>query len=179
MKHTQSYGALLVSLHWLVAALIVLVFALGWWMGDMPKGPDKVQTMGWHQTVGISIFVLAIVRLAWRRLHGVPEMPLTTPIEKLAVLVQIALYLLMLAIPVFGYLTSSFGGHAVVVFGSLTIPGITAVDHDVHETMGDLHQALAYGLLGLVALHVAGALKHHLILRDDVLARMAPWVRKR
>lgn len=179
MKHTQSYGALLVSLHWLVAALIVLVFALGWWMGDMPKGPDKAQIMGWHQTVGISVLVLAIVRLVWRRLHGVPEMPLATPIDKLAVLVQIALYLLMLAIPVFGYLTSSFGGHAVVVFGSLTIPGITAVNHDVHETMGDLHQALAYGLLGLVALHVAGALKHQLILRDGVLARMAPWVGKR
>ncbi len=179
MRYIQSYGGFAIILHWLMALLIALVLVLGWWMGDMPKGADKLQMMGRHQTIGLLIFGLVFVRLAWRRVHGVPAMPLATSMDKLAALVQMALYVLMLAIPLLGYFTASFGGHPVTVFGGISVPLLTAQDHGTHELMGDAHQALAYVMLALIALHAAGALKHHFMLHDDVLVRMLPMLKRK
>ncbi len=175
----ESYGAVAISLHWLSALLIAAVLGVGWYMGDMPKGADRLVMMGRHQTIGLLLVALVLVRLLWRRLHGGPEMPMTGLMDKLAAAVQVSLYGLMLLIPLLGYLTSSFGGHAVVVFGGVHVPLLTGIDHDVHEFMGSAHQVLAYVMLALIALHVAGALKHHFILRDDVLTRMLPMLKPR
>lgn len=180
MKQRVAYSPGLIALHWLSALLIAGVLVVGWLMGDMPKGVEKSNMMSLHQTLGVTVVVLAFLRLVLRRLQGVPPVELATPADKLAAMVQVALYGFMLLVPVLGYLTSSFGGHPVnLLGGAVSLPLLTAQNHDVHEQMGDLHQAMAYVMLALIALHVAGALKHHLILKDGVLAKMAPWVAKR
>lgn len=179
MNNSHSYGGLAIVLHWMSALLILAVLLLGWKMGDMSKGPDKLLVMGWHQTVGICVMTLAVLRLVWRKAHTVPSMSMATRTDKLAAWVQIVLYLLMLVIPVMGYLTTSFGGHSLVLFGSVHVPLLTAINLDVHESLSDAHQALAYVMLALIALHAAGALKHHFILRDDVLTRMLPMMKPR
>ena len=180
MKQASSHSPLLISLHWLSALLIAGVLIVGWTMGDMPHGAEKNALMSLHQTLGVLVLVVAFVRLVMRRVHGVPPHLMESVMDKLAALVQVGLYGFMIWVPVFGYLTSSFGGHPVRLFGgAVLVPALTPENHGIHEFMGDLHQALAYVMLALVALHVAGALKHHFILKDDILARMVPWVGKR
>ncbi len=180
MKQASSYSPLLIALHWLSALLIAGALIVAWTLDDMPRGAEKTAWMSLHQTLGVSVLVIAFLRLVMRRVHGVPPHMMETAMDKLATLVQVSLYGFMIWVPVFGYLTSSFGGHPVNLFGgAVQLPLLTPQDHGTHELLGDLHQALAYVMLALVGLHVAGALKHHFILKDDILSRMAPWVGKR
>ena len=175
----QSYGGVAVALHWFVVLLLVLAYPLALWMGDLPKGAEKAQVLVWHQSVGFLVLAVTVLRLGWRKLYGAPTHDMTTAIGKLAVLVQITLYVLTLAVPVLGWMTLSAGGHPVTFLNILSLPNVMTKNHDLHEQLGDIHQFLAYSMLGLIALHVAGALKHHFVMRDEVLQRMAPWVPSR
>ena len=175
----QSYGGVAIALHWLAVVLLLLVYPLALWMGDLPKGAEKAQVLVWHQSAGFLILALTVLRIVWRKAYGAPAHEMNTPMEKLAVLVQIALYVLLLAVPVLGWMTLSAGGHPVTFMGVLSLPDVLTKNHALHEQLGDIHQFLAYSMLGLIALHVAGALKHQFVLHDEVLQRMAPWVPSR
>ena len=124
--------------------------------------------------------MLVILRLLNRLLSGVPAAPANTPaiVNKLGSVIHFGLYALMFIVPLTGWVMSSAGGHPVVFFGIWTLPDIVVQDDDLRETMEDLHETVANVLLGLIALHTAAALKHHFIQRDDVLARMLPFLRK-
>jgi cytochrome b561 len=173
----QNYGTAAVFMHWLAVLFIAAVFPLALWMGDLEKGPEKTQVLMWHQSVGLMILALVVLRLVWRGVHGAPQHALSGLLDKLAAVVQIALYGLMVLVPIVGWMTLSAGGHPATFFGWFSLPDLLNRNHPLHETLGDVHQFLAYTMLALIAVHILGALKHYYVMHDDVMARMMPWLK--
>ncbi len=172
----RRYGAVAQGLHWLIALLIVIMFGLGWYMADLPLGQRKFDLYQLHKSLGITIFVLTLLRLAWRMAHPAPPLPTTmAPWEQtLAKIAHVLLYLLLLLQPLIGFLQSNAANFPVVVWGVLPLPALIGTDEPFAETLVDVHGWSARSILLLVALHVAAALRHHFVLKDDILRRMLP-----
>ncbi|HEY2022336.1 cytochrome b [Paraburkholderia sp.] len=176
----ESYTRTAIAFHWLIALLIVCGFALGWVMTDIPGfTPTKLRYFSWHKWIGVTVFALAVMRILWRATHAAPPMPRRMPLWQrgAAHLVHLLLYVLMIAIPVSGYLYSSAANVPVVYLGLIPLPRIIAPDPQLKEVLKNLHIALNYTLLVLVALHVLAAIKHQLIDRDGLLSRMLPFLK--
>ncbi|AOI98899.1 MULTISPECIES: cytochrome b [Burkholderia] len=171
------YAHTAIALHWLIALLIVCGFALGWVMTDIPGfTPTKLKYFSWHKWIGVTVFALAVVRVLWRATHLPPPLPGDTPAWQRAVShgVHMLLYVLMIVIPVTGYLYSSASNIPVVYLGIVPLPRLIDPDPALKETFKTLHVSLNYILLSLVAMHVLAALKHQLLDRDGLLSRMLP-----
>jgi len=175
------YTRTAVSLHWLIAILIFTTFPLGVYMHDLPLSPDKLRLYSWHKWIGVTIFLLAVVRVSWRSVHPPPPLLATMPPwEKfVAHAVHYLLYLLILAIPLSGWLMSSAKGVQTVWFGVLPLPDLVTKDKELGDALEEVHESLNFLLLGLVVAHIAGALKHQFVERDDTLSRMLPFLRKK
>jgi cytochrome b561 len=173
---STHYTATAKSLHWLMALLIFGLLALGFYMSDLPLSPEKLQFYSWHKWAGVSAFVLVWLRLFWRLTHRPPAFAasLSAAQQTLAHLGHLALYLLMIAIPVSGWLMSSAKGMQTVWFGVLPLPDLLGRDKALGAQLADLHSALNIGLLVLIGGHAAMALFHHLVHKDDTLRRMLP-----
>lgn len=171
-----SYTRTAIGLHWLVALGIIGTFGLGFYMADLPLSPDKLKLYSWHKWAGVTLFLLAVLRLGWRISHPAPALPAGTPAWQVLVahVTHWALYFLMLAIPVSGWLMSSAQGFPVVWFGIVPLPDLVGRDKALGELFLQMHVIMNYTLLALVVLHAAAALKHHFIDRDDILRRMLP-----
>lgn len=171
-----SYTRTAIGLHWLVALGIIGTFGLGFYMADLPLSPDKLKLYSWHKWAGVTLFLLAVLRLGWRISHRTPPLPAGTPAWQVLVahVTHWALYFLMLAIPVSGWLMSSAQGFPVVWFGIVPLPDLVGRDKALGELFLQMHVIMNYTLLALVVLHAAAALKHHFIDRDDILRRMLP-----
>jgi cytochrome b561 len=169
-----------ITLHWLIALLIFAAFPLGVYMHDLPLSPYKLRLYSYHKWVGVTIFMLAAIRLFWRAAHRPPAMPENMPRwEKFAAhAVHYALYVLIFIIPVSGWLMSSAKGFQTVWFGVLPLPDLVGKDKALGDLLHEVHEVLNFLLLGLVAGHVGAALKHYFIERDDILARMLPFLRR-
>jgi cytochrome b561 len=168
------------SLHWLIALLIVTGFYLGWIMTDIPGfTPIKLKYFSWHKWIGVTVFALAAIRVAWRLTHRPPEMPSgMAPLQKLAAeATHVVLYVLMFAIPASGYLYSSAAGIQVVYLGIVPLPTLIGPTPALKDVLEATHIWLNYTLLGLVAAHTVAALKHQFVDRDGLLARMIPFLR--
>ncbi len=170
------YTTTAIALHWLMAALIFGLFGVGLYMSGLPLSPTKLQIYSWHKWAGVTAFLLVFARLAWRIAHRPPPLPAAMPRWQ-----QFAahaghglLYLLMIAIPLSGWLMSSAKGFQTVYFGVLPIPDLLGKDKELGDTLRDVHQALNFLMIAIVAGHVGAALKHHFIDRDDILTRMSP-----
>jgi cytochrome b561 len=176
----NHYTPSAIRLHWLLAALIFVIFPLGIVVHGMAFSPLKLQLLSYHKWLGVTIFVLALVRLAWRATHTPPPLPDSLPRwqHRVSHLVHGLLYVLMLTIPVSGWLMSSAKGFQTVLFGVLPLPDLIDKNKTLAETLFALHQALNFSLLGLLAAHIGAALKHHLIDHDDILTRMLPFLSK-
>lgn len=164
-------------LHWLMALLIIGLFALGQYMSDLSMSPRKLQLYSWHKWVGVTVFFLLLVRIGWRITHQPPALP-----EQMSKLQRItshvghtALYLLMIGIPISGWLMSSAKGYQTVWFGVLPIPDLLGKDKQLGDALAELHGALNSLLMFIVVIHVLAALKHHFIDRDNILRRMLPF----
>ena len=171
------YSNTAIVLHWLIAILIVLAFVLGTIMTDIPGiTPTKLRYFSWHKWLGITILGLVCVRLLWRLTHTAPAYPSSMPMwqQYAAHGLHIALYVLMFAIPISGYLYSLAAGVPVVYLGIIHLPILIAPDPVLKPILKEVHELLNNGLLILVALHVLAALKHHFINRDTILKRMLP-----
>ena len=177
----SGYTRTAISLHWLIALLIFVAFPLGVYMHDLPLSPDKLKLYSYHKWMGITVLMLAAIRLSWRATHRPPPLPATMPSwEKLtAQSVHVLLYVLLFAIPLSGWLMSSAKGFQTVWFGVLPLPDLVGKDKELGKLLEEVHEMLNFALLGLVIAHVAGALKHHFIEHDDILARMLPFLRRR
>ncbi|MBK9160563.1 MAG: cytochrome b [Nitrosomonadales bacterium] len=178
---SATYTRTAIALHWAVAVLIFAAFPLGLYMHDLPLSPVKLKLYSYHKWIGVTIFMLAILRVTWRTMHRPPALPGTMPAwEKFtAHTVHLLLYALLFAIPLSGWLMSSAKGFQTVWFGVLPLPDLIGKDKELGELLEDIHVALNFTLLGLVFAHVAGALKHHFIERDGILARMLPFLRRK
>jgi cytochrome b561 len=143
----------------------------------MPFSPRKLEFYSWHKWVGVTIFLLAVVRLAWRLANPVPLPPEGTPQwqRRLAGLSHAALYTVLIVMPVTGWIMSSALNLPVVYLGIIPIPSPLGVNRALGEAMKVVHLSLAVTLLILVTIHVLAAIYHHVALRDDVLRRMLPW----
>lgn len=170
----NTYTRTAKALHWLIALLIFAVFPLGLYMHELKLSPAKLQLYSYHKWAGMIILLLAIVRLLWRITHRPPALSLPRLQQMASSAVHHILYVLILAIPLTGWLMSSAKGYQTVLFGILPLPDLLAKDKALGQTLENVHASLNYILLLLVAVHIAAALKHHFIDRDDVLTRMLP-----
>jgi len=161
-------------LHWGMAALIAALLSLGFVMTGLPLSPDKLQLYAWHKWAGVSVFLLVWLRLLWRLRHPAPPWPAGMPRwqQRAAQLGHIALYGLMFAIPLSGWLLSSAKGVQTVWFGVLPLPDLVAKNKQLGQLLSEVHELLNFTLLALLAIHMGAALKHHWIDRDDTLRRM-------
>ncbi len=177
---TDRYTRTAVTLHWLVALLIFAAFPLGLYMHDLPLSPHKLRLFSYHKWIGVTAFMLALVRISWRITHRPPPLPERMPTwEKVsAVSVHYLLYALILVVPISGWLMSSAKGFQTVWFGVLPLPDLVGKNKELGDQLLEVHQTLNYLMLGLVLAHMGAALKHHFFDHDDVLARMLPFLEK-
>lgn len=174
------YTRTAVMLHWLIALLIICGFSLGWVMTDIPGfTPTKLKYFSWHKWMGVTVFALAIVRVSWRATHVPPPLPADVPaVQRIgAHAVHGLLYVLMLAIPVTGYLYGSASNIPVVYLGVVPLPRLIDPDPVLKEALKTLHVSLNYVLSSLVVLHVLAVIKHQVLDRDGLLSRMLPFAK--
>lgn len=173
---TNHYTAPAKALHWLMAIMLGGLLGLGFYMSDLPLSPEKIQLFSWHKWAGVTVFALVWLRLLWRLAHRPPAYPASmTALQKAAAHGgHLALYLLMLAIPVSGWLMSSAKGVQTVWFGVVPLPDLLSRDKALGHQLEELHSALAVGLMALAGVHIAAAIYHYRVLKDDILQRMLP-----
>ena len=171
----QRYNHGAIALHWLTAALIVVNLILGVSMVQLGISPRKIQWYLAHKSFGITIFMLTSARLAWRaaRSHP-PAVPMVPWQARAARLSHAALYVLLFAIPLSGWVYSSATGVQVVYLGVVPLPALVPKDRALADVLRLAHVTLNVLLTLVVAVHTAAALKHHFVDRDEVLARMLP-----
>jgi cytochrome b561 len=176
------WSGLIISLHWLGAAVIFALLAMGWAM--VYGGLDSASTFDlyqWHKSLGFVALALTAARLAARSVSSSPPAPVSPGWERLlAALAQGLLYVLTICAIVSGWLVVSTSLLPVPTrfFDLFVIPNIARPDPSVFAAAALAHKLAAWAIAFLVALHVAGALKHHLVNRDDVLRRMSPdWLK--
>lgn len=168
----QRYTLPAIALHWAQAVVIVWLLWLGWTMVDLPKGAERSAAYVLHKSLGLLALLLVIARLVWRRGHPAPRAINGGWEARLATTTHHLLYALLFVAPLAGYLASSFTTYAVKFFG-IELPRIVAPDESLNGLFKLLHEGFVWGIAALVALHVAGALKHALK-RDGTMQRMLP-----
>lgn len=172
---SARYTTTAIVLHWLMALLIFAVFPLGLYMHDLKLSPIKLQLYSYHKWIGVTLLVLAVLRMFWRIAHR-PPLPVTMARwQKLASsTVHALLYVLFLLVPLSGWLMSSAKGVQTVWFGILPLPDLLEKDKALGNLLSSVHESLNYLLLLLVVAHIAAALKHRYFDRDEVMNRMLP-----
>ena len=171
MQEVRSWSAPTRGLHALMLFMFIVMYTLAELM-DWTHGASKHEVVEIHKSIGVLIFFLALLRLSWNLTHRGPE-PIGTPQQaKLAKGVHHLLYLLMLVIPLSGYVMSMLYGKSVDIFGWCTLPSLIAANPAFKEWSENIHSALATTLLIVAGGHAAMALYHHFVLKDVTLRRM-------
>ena len=176
MTVQPRYSNAAIALHWAGAALIVAGAGLGLTMTELPFSPAKLRFYAWHKWIGITVFLLAAARLVLRATVPPPPFPgsMTRAQVVAARAVHMLLYLLMLAIPVSGWLYSSATGVSVSYLNLVPLPNLVAKDKALASMLLLVHQSLNAVLATALLLHVGAAIKHQWVDRDGVLSRMLP-----
>ena len=174
---TWHYGAPAIVLHWVIAALIVCMVALGWTMMSLEDDPGSDWLFDLHKSVGLTVFALIVLRILWRAGHRPEGLPDSVPAwqAKISRLIHWALYACMIVMPVTGFLGASHQKESLKFFG-LDLPRWATPDHDVAEGFFTIHSIIAWVLVILVCLHILAGLKHLIVDRDRVFQRM--WFRR-
>lgn len=182
IRNTSArYGWLAIVVHWVVAVAVLGLFALGFWMVDLTYYDDWYRRApDIHRSIGVLLFALMLLRLLWRFLARAPD-PVATHKRWETLSAHAAhglLYILVFVALVSGYLISTADGSSVSVFGWFEVPSLTGRVQGLEDTAGLVHYWSTWALIGLVAVHAAGALKHHFVDRDETLRRMLSPARK-
>jgi len=174
----SRYTTVAIGLHWLIAVAIIGSFSLGLYMHELPLSPQKLKLYSWHKWAGVSIFLFVLLRLVWRLMHRPPALPPGMPAwqVKAAAATHVLLYVLMFAVPLSGWLMSSAKGFQTVWFGVLPLPDLVDKNKELGDLLQQVHMLLNFSMAALVVAHLGAALKHHFLDRDDVLARMIPFL---
>ena len=177
-QRTYTRGA--IFFHWTIAVLILTNIALGL-LHDPVGGSAGALMIGLHKPIGITVLALTLGRIAGRLTHRPPPLPVTVrPWERgLAHATHFLFYLLMLALPITGWLFVSYGArkYPIEFFGLGHVPWLpVAQDKAAAHILNERHETLAWIAVALFALHLAGAVKHHFLDKDDTVARMLPWL---
>jgi cytochrome b561 len=179
MTPTAHYTTTAIALHWLAALLILATVLLGFYAHDLALSPLKLKLISYHKWLGVTIFLLTVARLAWRSTHIPPPLLETIPQwqQRAATGLHHLLYVLLLVIPLSGWLMSSAKGFPVVYLGLVQLPDLIGKNPELADQFMEVHETLSSVLLALVGLHIAAALKHHFIDRDATLRRMLPFIK--
>jgi cytochrome b561 len=174
MSHAR-FTPLQRSLHWLMAVLVIAMLFIGVGMVST-VAPKYLALIATHEAIGAAILVLALVRLAVRLRSGAPPLPadLPLPMRLAAQLSHVALYALMIAMPLLGWAMLSAAAYPVVLAGGIRLPAIVPQSDALHALLRDAHVYLAFAFFALILMHVAAALFHALVRRDGVFTAMAP-----
>lgn len=182
----DQYGSVAIALHWLIALAIIVNIALGLYFSDLPRSdPNKFLLVQTHKSIGLTVLVLSVTRVIWRLINPVPPLPrsMHPALRVLARSTQFLLYFLIVAIPLSGWalVSSSPLGLPTMYFGWFPWPHISyfadlprAQKMPLVREFAAMHVFLAWSAIGLIPIHVAGALYHQFIRRDVVLSRMLP-----
>ena len=173
----QSWTAPAKLFHWLMAVLIFVQIGLGLTAVSWHISPTKVNLFVWHKSTGMLILALLALRLLWRLSHRAPQLPWEMPLWERAAahLSHFLLYVLMIALPLTGWVISSASNVPFKIFWKIPLPAITAPDKAVSDLFATVHGWLVTLLALVLAAHIGAALRHHYVKRDTVLTRMLPW----
>lgn len=176
-KNTHDrWGAVSQLLHWLIVVIILGMGIVGLVMTDMRNSPDKIQLYLLHKSFGLTVLALMALRLLWRLYAGAPRPVAGTPQwqERIASLTHGALYALVFAMPVSGWVLNSAAGFPLRWFNLFNLPAIAAKSDTLHETAVEVHEWLFWTLIAVALVHAAAAIYHHVFQHDATLARMLP-----
>jgi cytochrome b561 len=173
---TEAWGAPAKLLHWTVATLVLVQIALGWAAVAWHLSPTKLDLFVLHKSTGMLILLLMLVRLFWRWINVTPFLPAGMQAwERAAAQAShFILYLLLLLAPVTGWIINSATNIPFRMFWLIPIPAVADPDKALAETASRIHFGLFVLLVLVLVVHVAAALRHHYVVRDNVLARMLP-----
>jgi cytochrome b561 len=170
----DAWGWPAITLHWVVALLVIATFALGLWMGDLPR-PERPYWYGIHASIGVTLMVILLARIAWALLNPTPTAAAGIPPwqQKAARLTHLSLYGLTLATVLFGWFLASVKRTPIVpyVFGAVPLPSPPVIP-SAKDFLEEAHELTAYALIGLAAAHMLAALWHHYVLGNGTLRRM-------
>ncbi|QQC65611.1 cytochrome b [Paraburkholderia ginsengisoli] len=169
------YAGVQIALHWLIALGILGLLAVGFYMVGLPKGlPVKATIINLHKSLGLTVFLLVLLRIVALAAYNRPPLPPMRAWQRAAArITQGLLYVAMIVMPLAGYLGSSFNRFGTRFWG-IPLPKWGWDDPHLRKLFFGIHEVAAYVLIALIVLHVAGALKHQWIDRDNLLARMWP-----
>ena len=175
----DRWGGVSITLHWLTALMILGLVVVGFAMQELANSPTKIQVYGLHKSLGLTVLALTVLRLLWRLFAGVPQPAPGTPRwqQWASSATHGALYLILLAMPLSGWLYNSASGFPLKWFGLFALPRLSGYDADVKAFALGAHSTLFLALAAIVALHAAAALKHHYFDRDRTLVRMLPLIK--
>lgn len=177
LKNSMTrWGHVAQLLHWVIVILISIQVFLGLKAVNLPI-VRRLALLAEHKSFGMTILALAVLRLLWRSANRTPELPDTLKSweRALAHVTHWGLYGLLFALPITGWLMSSARGFPVSWFGLVQIPDLVSRNQGLYDAMLRTHHLLVWLLGAVVLLHVGAALKHHFMLKDDVLKRMLPF----
>ena len=178
MTDRLQYGTTAKVLHWLVVALLLVQYLIGWLMPDIHRGMKPGDAMTYHISLGIVILMLIVARLAWRLTHPVAPESSLPPWQRLSSeAVHWLLYLLVLATTISGWLFASFRGWSISFFFLTPLPMLSGENPAAIRVINHWHQKFEWALLILIGLHVVAALVHIFIYRNRVMQRMLPGQR--
>jgi cytochrome b561 len=165
------------ALHWITALAVLGMLGLGLWMTGLPLGFTKLYAYNWHKWIGLSVLVLTLGRLLWRWRHPPPPLPdsVVRWEAMLAPIAHWALLVLLLAMPISGWLENSAAGVSVVWFGYVPLPDLVPRDQGLSEALKTAHYIFSRLLIGVLVLHVGAVVHHDVLRRDGIFRRMWPF----
>jgi len=174
---TSSYGAVAKFLHWGIVILIIVQYFLAEAAEELPDGPGKLDMITNHKSLGMLLLLLALARIGWKLANrGLPPpVPMANGQRIVAAAGHGLLYLLLLAQPISGWMMSSAAGYPVSLFGLFEFPALVSENHDLHESLEEVHEVLFTVLAVVAVLHALASLYHHFFVKDDTLRRMLPF----
>jgi cytochrome b561 len=180
-NNPQAYGAVAKFLHWSIVLLIIAQYLIIEAADELPDGVQKFAAITRHKSLGMLVLGLVLVRIAWKFFNRRQPAPVPMPRAQgiAAAAAHGLLYLLILAQPISGWAMSSAANYPVTFFGLFQFPALVGANHDAHEFYEEVHETLFVALVVVAAIHALAALYHHVLLKDDTLRRMLPFVRPR
>lgn len=187
-----TYSTVAIALHWLIAALIFTNIALAWWFHTLPRS-SQIEPQQWHKLIGLTVLALSLARLAWRFIRPPPPLPasLSPPERWAAGTVYVLFYVFMIGMPLSGWAMISASPYLHAFFNRVPVLGVPfpaigpiaalepATKHAAEHLFSRTHSALALLAYALILLHVAAALRHHFLLKDEVMPSIVPLLKRR
>ncbi|TFH92465.1 cytochrome b [Vibrio ouci] len=172
-SEVKNYNALARAIHWLSAIVVIGMFAVGLWMVDLSYYSEWYRTAPhWHKSIGLLLAAVTVIRLVWKFVTPSPRVEGASYEVVGAKLAHLVMYVILLVLPISGYLISTEDGRGIDVFNWFTIPGLGALFEGQADMAGQIHFYAAWALILIAAVHAIAALKHHFINKDNTLRKM-------